>query len=73
MTQVDKITGAILVVAIVVVGVLAGLADINGEAALGFISGIAVALVTHSTARIAVNQAATTTKSSNDTNTPTGS
>jgi hypothetical protein len=56
MTTVDKITGSILVLAIVVVGVLAGLTDIDGTAALGFISGITVALLTHTTAQVAVNK-----------------
>ena len=56
MTTVDKITGAILVLAIVVVGALAAFKDINGEAALGFISGITVALLTHTTAQVAVNK-----------------
>jgi hypothetical protein len=55
MERVDKITSVILIVAIVVVGVLAGLSDINGDAALGFISGIAVSLVTATTARSAMN------------------
>jgi hypothetical protein len=72
MNQVDKITAAILIIAIVVVGVLAGLTDINGDAALGFISGIAVALVTHSTATYAVANSKTVTTEPVDTTPTTG-
>jgi hypothetical protein len=58
MKPVDKVTSAILIICILVVGVLAALTDIDGEAALGFISGIAISLVAHTTAKTAVNSRA---------------
>lgn len=51
MNRVDKITAFLLGICILVVGVLAGMKVIDGSAALGFISGIGVALVGNATVR----------------------
>lgn len=51
MNRVDKITAILLGICLLVVGFLVATHAIEGNAALGFISGVGVALVGNGTAR----------------------
>lgn len=53
--KVDKITAGILGLCILAVAILAYGKDIGGDAALGFISGICTALISHAAVTVTTN------------------